>query len=157
MRENICNGVHIAQPLLQERQQVHKNLREALDGFAAKNELCLLKTPGNSISVALALDGLLNTAGENTQAHGKPLLTFLGSMLFYRRVSGTRVICKGVSQTVAGIAFNGYGGHHDDYPHSYITCAAALGTTDADIQVFLKRLETCVKEFRERSLGSQKP
>eukprot|EP00899_Mesostigma_viride_P003275 jgi/Mesvir1/12949/Mv05963-RA.3 len=39
--------------------------------------------------------------------------TFLGSMLFSRLVSGLRVVPQGVTQTVSGITFQGFGASHD--------------------------------------------
>lgn len=80
-----------------------------------------------------------------------PPVAFLGSMLFKRCVSGTRVVPRGATATVAGRAFVGYGAHADAYPHDYLTFAAALGTTRADVDAFVGRLETCFAEFRARA------
>lgn len=77
-------------------------------------------------------------------------ITYLGSMLFHRRVSGTRVVGKGVQQKVAGFKFEGYGSHCDAYPHSYLTFAAALGTTETDVEIFIRRLEACIKGFHKQ-------
>ena len=80
-----------------------------------------------------------------------PPVAFLGSMLFKRCVSGTRVVPRGAAATVAGHAFVGYGAHTDAYPHDYLTFAAALGTTRADVDAFVGRLEACFAEFRARA------
>jgi O-phospho-L-seryl-tRNASec:L-selenocysteinyl-tRNA synthase len=69
-------------------------------------------------------------------------------MLFKRGVSGTRVVARGKEQTVAGHAFAGYGAHCDAYPHDYLTFAAALGTTESDVDEFILRLRGCIEEFR---------
>jgi O-phospho-L-seryl-tRNASec:L-selenocysteinyl-tRNA synthase len=77
-------------------------------------------------------------------------ITFLGSMLFNRCVSGTRVVARGKRQEVGGLAFPGYGAHCDAFPCDYLTVAAALGTTQADIDELLARLGQCLSEFRQR-------
>ncbi len=79
-----------------------------------------------------------------------PGITFLGSMLFNRCVSGTRVVARGKRQEVGGLAFAGYGAHTDAYPCDYLTVAAALGTSEADIDQFLLRLGRAFEEFRQR-------
>ena len=72
----------------------------------------------------------------------------LGAMLFKRGVSGTRVVAQGKVQSIAGHSFQGYGAHYASYPHTYLTFAAALGTTKQDVDAFLERLEACLEEFR---------
>jgi hypothetical protein len=88
-------------------------------------------------------------SGSEPRAEALPI-TFLGSMLFHRCVSGTRVIGRGKVQAVEGITFQGYGAHCDDYPHDYLTVAAALGTEEADIDEFCLRLRKCFLEFRKK-------
>lgn len=89
-------------------------------------------------------DGVLRTSSA------KPL-SMLGAMLFKRGVSGTRVVAQGKVQSIAGHEFQGYGAHHDSYPHTYLTFAAALGTTKQDVDEFLRRLRLCLEEFRRAS------
>lgn len=89
--------------------------------------------------------------GQQTPAAASPLgITFLGSMLFGRCVSGTRVVARGKRQDVGGLQFTGYGAHCDAYPCDYLTVAAALGTSEGDVDAFLARLEVCFAEFRRR-------
>lgn len=97
--------------------------------------------------------GEQSTVAGSQQAPGaaartKPV-TFLGSMLFRRGVSGTRVVARGKTQTVAGHKFEGFGTHCDAYPCDYLTVAAAIGTTDSDIDEFIVRLNACMQEFRK--------
>ena len=73
--------------------------------------------------------------------------SMLGSMLFSRGVSGCRVVAKGQTQSVAALQFQGYGGHHDAYPHSYLTVAAAVGTQPADIDAFLSKLAATLHDL----------
>lgn len=91
----------------------------------------------------------VGAAGSGPAAQPPPA-AFLGSMLFKRCVSGTRVVARGSRAEVAGHAFAGYGAHCDAYPHDYLTFAAALGTTRADVDAFVRRLEQCFAEFRAR-------
>lgn len=84
---------------------------------------------------------------QQTARRNKPV-TFLGSMLFRRAVSGTRVVARGKEQTVAGHCFKGYGAHCDAYPCDYLTFAAALGTTERDVDEFIRRLGVCIKEYQ---------
>ena len=77
-------------------------------------------------------------------------VTRLGAMLWQRRVSGVRVVPRGVRQTVAGVAFEGYGSSCADYPHHYLTAAAALGGTEREVDIFVSKLRaayrTCAQD-----------
>lgn len=149
-------------PLAQAR------LREAAAGWGER----LLETPGNPISLAITLDSLpaaparegTGGAGPSGERAAEPAEgpgggggaaegrgsspSFLGSMLFSRCVSGTRVVVRGVRQTVAGHEFRGYGAHCDAYPSDYLTVAAALGTSEAEVEEFVRRMGKCLAEFR---------
>ena len=120
-------------------------------------------TPGTGASSSSALGGKAGSAAADaslkellTQAdHVVPedtapahSLSMLGAMLFKRGVSGTRVVAQGKVQSIAGHSFQGYGAHHASYPHTYLTFAAALGTTKQDVDAFLERLRACLEEFR---------
>lgn len=71
-----------------------------------------------------------------------------------RCVSGTRVVAPGKAQAVAGLAFPHYGSHSaQPYPSTYLTAAAALGTTHADVDELAVRLRKCFGEFRKRCGG----
>ena len=101
-------------------------------------------------------DRELRTASTSQQHRDEPPITFLGSMLFRRCVSGTRVVARGRPKVVAGHAFASYGAHIDDYPCEYLTVAAALGTTKEEVDEFLRRLSDCVAEFRRRRRQQQR-
>jgi O-phospho-L-seryl-tRNASec:L-selenocysteinyl-tRNA synthase len=150
--------------VLQQREQLHAYAARRLGEFAEQHGERVLATPGNPISLALSLtsfeaqqDGDAageQAAGEVQQQHGAgPPITFLGSMLFGRCVSGTRVVARGQAQAVGGLVFAGYGAHHDAYPCDYLTVAAALGTTENDIDEFLERLGGCFAKFRQRRVS----
>jgi len=47
--------------------------------------------------------------------------------------------------------FDGFGASHDAYPVPYFTAAAALGTTEADVDRFCAQLKKCFKDFRKKA------
>lgn len=65
-------------------------------------------------------------------------------------MSGTRVLTGGKQQTVGGITFADYGCHISGYPHPYMTAAAALGTTQQDVDVFVVRLVKAYQELKDK-------
>lgn len=67
-----------------------------------------------------------------------------------RNVSGTRVLTAGKQQAVGGITFADYGCHISGYPHPYLTAAAALGTTQQDVDVFVGRLVRAYRELQDK-------
>ena len=88
---------------------------------------------------------------------GGPLpLTFLGSMLFSRAVSGTRIVERGGTKTIAGVDFVGFGSHCDDYGCAYVTAACALGMEPEELTVFCARLSKCMLEFRKQVQAKNK-
>jgi O-phospho-L-seryl-tRNASec:L-selenocysteinyl-tRNA synthase len=107
----------------------------------------VLSSPGNPISIAMSLDTL--DPGDAEQ----PAITFLGSMLWSRCVSGTRVVARGKRQSVGGLSFDGYGSSHDAYPTAYLTAAAAIGAGAAEMDEFCVRLKKCVQEYRNKCGG----
>ncbi|KAI9209895.1 soluble liver antigen/liver pancreas antigen [Polychytrium aggregatum] len=130
--------------LLAERKIMYNTLRHKLQVFAERHQTWLLDTPRNDISLALSLQPM--DLDERKQSP-----SMLGSMLFSRLVSGTRVVAKGAKKTVCGIDFDGYGAHIDNYPVSYLNVAAAIGMREPEIDMFFERLE---KVFKELKIGS---
>jgi O-phospho-L-seryl-tRNASec:L-selenocysteinyl-tRNA synthase len=133
---------------LQQREELQPLVLEALKTCAAEIGERVLVTLNNPISMAMTLDSLESSVA--TAGGGSGGATFLGSMLFARGASGARVIVPGKQQSVAGIQFQSYGASYDTYPHSYVTVAAAIGSTQKDIDEFLKRLRVCVDEFKRK-------
>lgn len=117
-----------------EREEVFPYLQQRLTECAARHGESVLSTPGNPISVAMTLDRLAD--GE-----AKGAVTRFGSKLFARFVSGTRAIGKGVVKRIGPHEFTNYGSHHDQYPHAYLTAAAALGTTKGEVDAFVAKLD----------------
>ena len=79
-------------------------------------------------------------------------LTELGSKLFLRCVSGTRVICNIEHKTISGYEFHGWGSHYDGYPSSYLTAAATVGMTTSDIDQFLQRFTKVMNDWTTKRL-----
>lgn len=94
-------------------------------------------------------------------------ISFLGSMLFTRCVSGTRVVVPSdaagaaggeggtgkdpTAKTIGPLTFPGYGSHADAYaPGPYLTAACALGVSKDEIDEFLRRLDKTLGDFARR-------
>ena len=85
--------------------------------------------------------------GGKSGARAPPPVTFLGSMLFARCVSGTRVVARGAVTSIGPHRFVGYGSSVDAYPCAYLSAAGALGVTRGDVDAFIERLDGCLGEF----------
>jgi hypothetical protein len=75
---------------------------------------------------------------------------YIGAMLFQRCVSGPRVVAPGVTKTICGHTFHGYGEHIAAYTTPYLTVSCPIGMRRADVDTFLERLEACFVEFRKQ-------
>ena len=76
-------------------------------------------------------------------------LTFFGSQLYHRSVSGVRVVAVGQQVTViSGYTFRNWGAHHDDYPCAYFTAACAVGLTSNEVALFFTRLRRVFRDFK---------
>lgn len=128
------------QRVLNEREQLHTYSLGALHRSAAELGERVLNVPDNPISMGMTLDSLRG---------GRQDVTFLGSMLFARCASGARVIVPGKIQEVGGLTLHGFGASYDEYPHAYITVAAAIGTSVQEVDEFMRRLTTCAKELQD--------
>nr|XP_006138228.1 O-phosphoseryl-tRNA(Sec) selenium transferase [Pelodiscus sinensis] len=136
--------------LLKERKEMFSYLSSQLKKLAEVYNERLLVTPHNPISLAMTL--------ENLDKHSDMTVTQLGSMLFTRQVSGARVVPLGASQTVNNYTFKGFMSHTNNYPCAYLNAASAIGMKKQDVDLFLKRLEKCMKNFRkEKSCGKDVP
>ena len=91
----------------------------------------------------------------------------LGSMLFLRCVSGSRVITGVDVKDVHGHKFEGmiwldfsdvsikhdfccagWGSHHSSYPVPYLTAAAAIGMRRQDVELFVHRLDKALGKLK---------
>lgn len=87
-------GKHGYLELCKDRKQRFNELKQNLETLAKKYNCKLLETKGNPISLALCFDGL--SVDQPTK---------LGSMLYTRGISGTRVVAPGPTKTVDGYEF----------------------------------------------------
>lgn len=136
-------GVNGYKNLISQRKEMYKYLKEELGKVATKHGERLLETKNNPISVAMTLSSL---AGSDSKR-----VTMLGSMLFLRSVSGTRVISGTELKEVAGYKFEGWGAHYSNYPTPYLTAAAALGMRKTDVDLFTHRLDKALSKLKGRS------
>lgn len=65
-------------------------------------------------------------------------------MTIFRAVTRT-----GKDTAISGLTFHNFGAHHDNYPCSYMTAAAAVGMTKKDVDTFTSRLDQVLKKFKK--------
>ena len=105
-----------------------------------------------SISEMTAVDCDRNI-GPITGSHKSSPVTaesvsFLGSMLFQRNVSGCRVVEQSDTVTeINGVEFISWGSHVANYPVSYFTAACSVGLTEGEILLFIDRLQKTWKKY----------
>lgn len=92
----LCLGKTGYQDLVNQRKLNFVYLQKQLEEFAEKHHCRVIKTKGNPISLALELKTLPTDVA-----------TKLGSMLFTRGVSGTRIVTKACNKTIDGFKFTG--------------------------------------------------
>ncbi|XP_049645955.1 O-phosphoseryl-tRNA(Sec) selenium transferase [Suncus etruscus] len=127
--------------LLKERKDMFSHLSSQLKKLAEAYGERLLQTPHNPISLAMTLQTLDEGCDK--------AVTQLGSMLFTRQVSGARVVPLGSVQTVNGYSFKGFMSHMNNYPCAYLNAAAAIGMTKQDVDLFIKKLDKCLKTLQK--------
>ena len=52
-------------------------------------------------------------------------------------------------QTVSGYTFRGFMSHTNNYPCAYLNAASAIGMKTQDVDLFIKRLDKCLKTVRK--------
>ncbi|CAI2368545.1 unnamed protein product [Moneuplotes crassus] len=127
--------------LLKERKENFKYLFENIQTVLEKYGERVLISKNNKISMACTLKNLPDGYDP----------TFFGSYMFSRRVSGLRVLKAGPEKEVGGVKFKNYGSHSDNYSHlPFFTVAAAIGGTQKEIDVFLKRLDEALAKIHSK-------
>ena len=115
--------------LYEDRKAAWSYFQDRLKEELPSLGLRLLKTPRNDISMAIGFSEDVND---------------LGSRLYYRKISGARLVKK--SEGVGPFDLEGWGSHHPSYPHlPYLNVASAIGQRHHDIDTFLDRLKGCLK------------
>lgn len=81
--------------------------------------------------------------------------TAFGAALFRKCVSGTRVVHPATVARFGALELRGFGSGFSQFPHAYMTAAAALGVTREEIDVFIHRLDHVFRKFyKTTSAGS---
>ncbi|CAH0382722.1 unnamed protein product [Bemisia tabaci] len=137
-------GINGFKNLISQRKEMYKYLKEELGKLAMKHGERLLETKNNPISIGMTLNSL--SSGADVKR-----VSMLGSMLYLRCVSGTRVVSSIDHKEVATYKFDGWGAHHNNYPNAYLTAAAALGMRKSDVDLFLYRLDKALNKLKGRS------
>lgn len=153
--------------LLHHRQELVKEFDKRMQQVAEKYGERRLDCPKNTISFGITLNRLSQKDDDDGDMVAKKSTTMtpslFGSMLFTRCVSGTRVVSKdgvgGGTKVIEGQEFRGFGSSTDEYPHSYLTAACAIGLTQDEMNEFFTRLDRCFKDFwtrKEKELKKQR-
>lgn len=136
-------GTQKYKELLKERKENYHYLASKLSEVAAKHGERLMKTSHNGISMGMSLSSLPKDSK----------ITEVGSMLFTRFVSGTRVISNsGDEATINGIKFSNFGAHCNIYNCPYMTAAASIGMTKVDVDTFITRLDKVLTKIKTSKL-----
>ena len=126
--------------LLAERERLYDVFCERIGAVAERHGERLLVTPRNRVSVAISLAAWKGLADSRAVTH-------LGSMLFARCVSGTRVVSTTDEKEIGPSRIVGWGAHSDAYATPYLTMSCAVGITEADIDTFAQRLDNALADF----------
>lgn len=140
--------------LLIEREEMLPEFRTKLSEIAEKYGERLLECPSNTISLGITLDKLVRprNSDESEEDYMKAVskqISYFGSMLFKRCVSGTRVVPRGEVKQMGGESFVGFGSSTDCYPHAYMTAACAIGVSRNEVVEFFSRLDKTMKEAKK--------
>jgi O-phospho-L-seryl-tRNASec:L-selenocysteinyl-tRNA synthase len=143
--------------LLAEREDILVDFRANLSAIAQKHGERLLECPSNTISMGITLDHLVRprNGDEREDEYLKTVckqISYFGSMLFKRCVSGTRVVPRSEVKQMGGEVFVGFGSSTDEYPHAYMTAACAIGGSRSEVNEFFSRLEKTMKEAKKVKL-----
>ena len=142
--------------LVQERLRLLPLLIERVGAVARRHGERVLVSPHNTISVGVTLSSLdsaltaRDEGAEDAKNTNRKGLSFLGSMLFQRCVSGTRVIPRCGSKSIGAHHFNGWGASVEEYPYPYLTAACAIGLTVSELDCFCERLDKALGDFRKK-------
>ncbi|XP_034114680.2 O-phosphoseryl-tRNA(Sec) selenium transferase [Drosophila albomicans] len=135
--------------LLLERSHNFEYLQHRLQEFTAQAGEIVPQCANNGISLALTLSSLCANPGDHRNA-----LTELGSMLYTRGISGARVVPPGDVKCIDGYEFKNFGSHRDEQLKvPYLTVAATLGVTKAEIDRFFEVLHKCWDQLSKSNVN----
>ncbi|KAL9889670.1 O-phosphoseryl-tRNA(Sec) selenium transferase-like isoform 1-T1 [Glossina fuscipes fuscipes] len=136
----LCLGKIGYQDLVSQRKLNFVYLQKQLEEFAEKHHCRVIRAKANPISLALELKTL-----------STDVATKLGSMLFTRGVSGTRVIIKGCNKTIDGFEFADWGSHESSLDCAYLTAAVSIGLKRPEIDAFIHKLQQCWQDLEKKT------
>lgn len=111
-----------------------------------------LTQPPSAPPIALSEGAVQSKTAGSTRSNTESI-SFLGSMLFQRNVSGCRVVPQSDSVTVInGVKFISWGAHMSHYPVSYFTAACSIGLTEDEIILFIDRIDRVWKKFERKAV-----
>jgi len=129
----LCMGVKGFKDLMARRKVLYGILKEEMKTVAEKHKLKVLETKNNTISIAMTVSG----GAEATN---------MGSMLFIRGVSGTRVVTGKDEKSIENQNFTGWGSHSCSTDSTYLTAAAGVGMEEEEVKLFIKRLDKVLEK-----------
>lgn len=127
--------------LIDRRVSLLPKVIDRANGVAREFGERILLVPNNTISFGISLAGL---GTEDAKC-----VTYFGSMLFHRCVSGSRVVSPLAASTVDGHLFNGWGAHLSGYPTAYLTVACTIGLSEAEVDEFCRRLRRVFVDYNK--------
>ncbi len=105
-----------------------------------------LKTNGMTLN---NLQRSSHKESRDSDGHSKDI-SYFGSLLFTRCISGTRVVPKNQKKAIAGYEFDGFGSSTCNYSNSYLTAACAIGLTKEEMEDFFIRLDKALNEYHRK-------
>lgn len=123
--------------MMTERSELFEYMKLKLSDLASKYHERVLNSNKNPISLAISL----STFDEDQ-------LTRIGSMLFLRGVSGTRVITSFETKTMKEYKFQCWGSHTSICSTPYLTAAVALGIRKDEIDIFIAKLDKILTKIK---------
>lgn len=133
--------------LLDQRKENTKFFKEKLQEIAKKFDERLLFTPNNTISMGVTLTGLKKILDEKEKS-----VSFFGSVLYSKRIMGSRSIVESNTKEICGLKFKNYGSSIDNYPNlPYFTVASAIGMEKKEIEAFILKLDENMQEFYQKN------
>lgn len=133
--------------LWRDRETLLPHFIDHVQAVAASHRQRVLLCPHNSISIAVSLSYMVPGVAVPW--------SYLGSMLFKRLVSGSRVVTGGESSTIGGVSFEGWGAHTPNCHTPYLTAACAVGASRAEIDMFCRRLDKVFIQFGKQLYASR--
>jgi O-phospho-L-seryl-tRNASec:L-selenocysteinyl-tRNA synthase len=132
--------------LINRRLSLIPRVIDAVNGVVKEFGEGVLLVPNNTISFGISLANL--GVGDPKK------VTYFGSMLFHRCVSGSRVVSPVSVSSIDGHRFDGWGAHIAAYPTPYLTVACTIGLSEAEVEEFCRRLRRVFVEYYKHQKDS---